>query len=220
MPGWGLIPQSLYPCANRPSRGVRTRSGRRLHRGQGTHPGAEAPVARAAGVTPHPALSDAGRSSAAVLVAAGLVAMAIGLLVYLADRDASHAALIPAVAAISGRNLFGAVGQWVPGFVHPFAFSLFTAATYPSRSSAGYLACIAWWAVNIAFEVAQYPGIDRSVAEAAERVFGASWSERLLSGYVLRGTFDVGDLIAATGGAVAAAAVLYFVHRLEVNHER
>jgi hypothetical protein len=154
-----------------------------------------------------------------VLVATGLVALAVGLLVYLTDRDASRAVLIPAVAALSGRNLFGAVGQWVPSFVHPFAFSLFTAATYPSRSSAGYLACIAWWAVNVAFEVAQYPGIDRSVAEAAELVFGPSWVQSLLSGYVLSGTFDVGDLIAATAGAVTAASVVHVVRRMGDAHE-
>jgi hypothetical protein len=44
--------------------------------------------------------------------------------------------------------------------------------------------------------------------------------EHLLSSYVLRGTFDVGDLIAATAGAAGAASLLYVVHRLEVNHGR
>lgn len=155
-----------------------------------------------------------------MLVATSMVAMAVGLLVYLTDRDASHAALIPSVAALAGSNLFGAMGQWLPSFVHPFAFGLLTATASPSRSSAGYMACIAWWAVNVAFEVAQYPGINRSVAEAAALVFGPSWVEHLLSSYVLRGTFDVGDLVAATAGAAGAASLLYVVHRLEVNHER
>jgi hypothetical protein len=153
-----------------------------------------------------------------VLVATGLLAIAVGLLVYLADRDPSHAALIPAVAALAGSSLFGVLGQWMPSFVHPFAFSLFTAATYPSRASAGYSACVAWWAVNVVFEVVQYPGINRAVAQAAEGIFGRVWPARLLSNYVLRGAFDVGDLIAATAGAMAAAAVLYLVHRREVNH--
>jgi hypothetical protein len=74
--------------------------------------------------------------------------------------------------------------------------------------------------VNVAFEVAQHPAISGAVARAAEGVFGRPWPARLLSNYVLRGTFDVGDLIAATAGAAAAAAVLCLVHRREVNHEQ
>jgi hypothetical protein len=110
------------------------------------------------------------------------------------------------------------LGQWLPSFVHPFAFSLFTVATYPSLTSAGYRVCVAWWAVNVAFEVAQYPGINRAVADAIEGVFGQSWPARLLSNYVLRGAFDVGDLIAATAGAMAAATVLCLARRMEVKH--
>ena len=160
------------------------------------------------------------RHLGAVLVATGLVAMAVGILVYLTDRDPSHAALIPAIAALTGSSLFGVLGQWMPSFVHPFAFSLFTVATYPSRTSAGYRVCVAWWAVNVAFEVAQYPGINRAVAEAIEGVFGQSWPSRLLSNYVLRGAFDVGDLIAATAGAIAAATVLCLARRMEAKHEQ
>lgn len=220
MPGKGLLPQFLELCAVRPSEEVRTVSGGALDRGQGVASGAVRRCAPAAEGACQRTVVGSERNRAAVLVSTGLVAMAVGLLVYLTDRDAAHAALIPSVAALAGSNLFGAIAQWLPSFVHPFAFGLLTAATYPTQSSAGYLACIAWWAVNVAFEIAQYPGINRSVAKAAEHVFGPSWVERLLSGYVLRGTFDVGDLIAATAGAAGAASFLYVVHRLEVNHER
>jgi len=170
------------------------------------------------GVAPRHHAGEPDGHLGALLAATGLVALAVGLVVYLTDRDPSHATLIPAVAALAGSNLFGVLGQWIPSFVHPFAFSLFTAATYPSRTSAGYPVCVAWWAVNVVFEVAQYPGTNRAVAEATESVFGQSWPARLLSSYVLRGTFDVGDLIAATAGAVAAASVLCLAHRLQVKH--
>jgi hypothetical protein len=220
MPGKGLVPQFPEPCALRPSRKMRAVSGGVPHREHGAASGAASRFARAAEVAPQYVVVGSVRNQAAVLIATGLVAMAVGLLVYLTDRDVSRAALIPSVAALAGSNLFGAMGQWLPSLVHPFAFGLLTAATNPSRSSAGYLACIAWWAVNVVFEVAQHPGINRSVAEAAAAVFGPSWVEHLLSSYVLRGTFDVGDLIAATAGAAGAASLLYVVHRLEVNHGR
>jgi hypothetical protein len=159
------------------------------------------------------------RRQVAALVTVGLVALAVGLLLYLVDRDPSRAALIPAAVALAGGNVFGAFGQWLPSFVHPFAFSLFTAATYPSRTAAGCGACVAWWAANVAFEVAQYPGINRVVAQVTEGVLGQSLPARLLSNYVVQGTFDANDLVAATAGAVAAALVLCFVHRREVNHD-
>lgn len=159
-----------------------------------------------------------GRRSAAALSAIAFVALALGLVVYLTDRDQSHATLIPAIGALAGSNLFGALGQWIPSFVHPFAFSLFSAATCSLRGIAGYGACVAWWAVDVAFEVAQHPGLKRAVAEAAAEVLGHSWPARLLSNYVLHGTFDVADLIAATAGAVAAASILCLARRKEVKH--
>jgi len=212
----GLRLQSLEANAAGAWRSRRTMSGALLRGGAAQ--GAGWPFVPVPGVAPRLYAGGPGGHLGAVLAVAGLVAMALGLLVYLTDRDPSHSTLIPAIAVLAGSNLCGVFGQWMPSFVHPFAFSLFAAATYPSRTSAGYLACVAWWAVNIAFEVAQYPGINRAVAEATEGVFGQSWPARLLSNYVLRGTFDVGDLVAATAGAMAAASVLCLAHRLEAKH--
>jgi len=217
MAGRGFTLRSLEPGALRPSKPGLSLSGELLC--AETARGALWHLALRGDVAPRRLVVGPGRRQAAALVTIGLVALAVGLLVYLVDRDPSRAALIPAAAALVGGNLFGALGQWMPSFVHPFAFSLFTAATYPSRASAGYSACVAWCAVNVVFEMAQSPGINRAVAQAAEGVLGRSWAARQLSNYVLRGTFDVGDLIAATAGAAAAAVVLYLVHRRRWNHE-
>jgi hypothetical protein len=150
----------------------------------------------------------------------GCVGLAVGLLVYLTDRDASHAALVPAVPALAGGNLFGAFGQWLPSFAHPFAFSLFTAAAHRSSASPAYWACVMWWAVNLAFEAAQYPGTNLAVAEILQGSLGRSWLTHSLSNFVLRGTFDVGDLVAAAAGALAAAGTLYLVQREGVTHDQ
>ena len=156
----------------------------------------------------------------ALLVLMGCFGLALGLLVYLTDRDALHAALIPAVPALAGGNLFGAFGQWLPSFAHPFAFSLFTAAAHRSSASPAYWACAMWCAVNVAFEAAQYPGTSLAIAESLEGGLGRSWLTYSLSNYVLRGTFDVGDLVAAALGALAAAGTLYVVHRVGVTHDQ
>ena len=131
----------------------------------------------------------------AVLVAAACSALATGVFVYVADRVSAPPALIAPFVLGSVGPLFGAAGQWLPSFVHPFAFALLTAAARPRDASPAYVACLAWWAVNVIFESGQHPK------------FG-----------FLRGTFDVGDLLAATLGALAAAAVIRLVRRVEEYH--
>lgn len=148
----------------------------------------------------------------ASLAAIGLVAFAVGLLVYLTDRDASKATLIPAVALLAGSNLFGALGGWLPSFVHTFAFSLFTAAALPQHSAPRYGTCVAWFAVNVAFETGQHPLISVRLAEVLQGAFGGMPLTRPLANYFAHGTFDPGDIVAALLGALAAAAVLRLMH--------
>jgi hypothetical protein len=149
--------------------------------------------------------------------AAGL-ACAFGLLVYMTDRSAAGVALMPNVLALGGGPMFGALGLWLPSFVHPFVFALLGAALRAPGAAPAYGACLGWWAVNVAFEAGQHARIAPRVAEALRELgVDGAWS-RPLTGYLSRGTFDVGDLIAATLGALAAAALLHAVHRREIDH--
>jgi hypothetical protein len=167
--------------------------------------------------TTAPAMARWGRS--AFLAALGWLALAVGTLVYLTDRGASRAVLIPEFGAFAGSNVFGAIGQWLPSFVHPLSFALFTGATLPPRSSPAYGACVAWCAVNIAFEVGQHPHVKAHLAEAIRGAFGQTPLTRFVASYFLRGTFDVGDIVAAILGALAAAVVLRLMHcSLEASH--
>ena len=170
----------------------------------------------AVGCSPASESSSAGR--AAALATIGVAALGIGVLFYLADRDTARTALIPAVASIAGGHLFGAIGQWLPSFVHPFAFSLLTAAVPARTALPGYGACAGWWMVNVAFEAGQHPGIRPAVAEGVDAVLGRTWISGPLSGYFLNGTYDAGDLVAVTAGALAAAGILHFLRRREVDH--
>ena len=149
----------------------------------------------------------------ASLAAIGCVAFAVGFLVYLTDRDASKAALIPTVAWLVGSSVFGSLGGWLPSFVHTFAFSLFTAAVLPERSAPRYGACIAWFAVNVAFEVGQHPLVSVRLGEALRSGLGGLPLTRLLANYFVHGTFDPGDIVAALLGALAAGALLRLMHR-------
>jgi hypothetical protein len=154
----------------------------------------------------------------ALQLAAAGAALALGLLVYLADRPAGHAMLLPAALALGTGPLFGIVGQWLPSFVHPFAFSLASAAARAPAAGPAYGACAGWWAVNVVFEAAQHPRIRPAAIEAVAGLFGGGWPTRPLVDYLRQGTLDPGDLIAATLGALAAAALLRVVHRRSQNH--
>lgn len=153
------------------------------------------------------------------LAGIGCAAFAVGLLVYLTDRVGSRALLVPALAALTGSNLFGALGQWLPSFVHPFSFSLFTAAALPPASAPRHGACVAWGVVNVAFELGQHPQVSASLAELLQGGLRAVPLSQALARYFTDGTFDSGDIVAALLGALAASAVLQLVHRdLEHNH--
>jgi hypothetical protein len=147
---------------------------------------------------------------AALLVFVGCASLSAGLLVYLADRVASHAALIPSIAALGGRNLFGALGQWLPSFVHPLAFSLFTAAVLKPGVAVCCAACTFWAVVNVAFEVGQHPALAGAWTAALHGGVGESAIARATLYYFLQGTFDPYDVCAATLGSLAAGALLLF----------
>jgi hypothetical protein len=71
---------------------------------------------------------------------------------------------------------------------------------------------------NVAFEATQHAAISGRLAAALQSAFGPTWPTQTLSNYFLCGTFDVGDIVAATAGALAAAGLLSFIHRLETAH--
>lgn len=155
----------------------------------------------------------------ALLATIGCLALAIGGLVYLADREAAHAMLMPSVAALAGSRLFGVFGQWLPSFVHPFAFSLFTAAVLPTGSAPRYGACAAWCTVNIVFELGQWPQASTHIAQVLRDRFGHAPLAQAFANYLVRGTFDGGDIAAVILGALAAAAVLRWTHAVpEADH--
>jgi hypothetical protein len=154
-----------------------------------------------------------------LLLVTGCAALAIGILVYLADRAAPHAVLIPGIATFSDRPLFGTFGQWLPSFVHPLAFSLFTAAALKPTVAARIGAGGFWGAVNVAFEVGQHPAFSAQWAAALQGGAGDWAISRSLLNYFLHGTFDPYDVCAALLGAAAAGSLLHFIDTfLEARH--
>jgi hypothetical protein len=151
-------------------------------------------------------------------VTVGLLALAIGVLVYLADRDPSRAMAWPAFAVLPTGPLFGAAGGWLPGFVHVFAFSLFSAAAWPRAGRPAYAACAFWWAVDAVFEAAQQPQWRAALAAAWPSGTGDFAPLGWVARYAQQGRFDPADLLALTAGALAAAGVLFIFQLRETPH--
>lgn len=151
--------------------------------------------------------------------AVGVLALAIGALVYVTERPAGHAALLPAWASATRVACFGAVGGWLPSFLHPFAFALLTAAALRTRRTAvGYAVCAGWALVNVVIECAQLPAAAAAVARAIDAAPTVAGSLQPLRRYVLAGTFDTADVVAALAGALAAAIVLRLSYRRGLRH--
>lgn len=159
-------------------------------------------------------------SPSARLVAFGCLALAFGVLVYLTDRDPSRSLLLPAVESPFHAPVFGAIGLWLPSFVHPFAFSLFTAAIAAPTSRPAYWACALWWAIDAVFEAVQAPPLRDALVPLLRAPALPSWSTDAVASYLRLGTFDVADLAAMTAGAIAAATVLHFSQPRETRNAR
>lgn len=136
-----------------------------------------------------------------------LIALGSGVLIYLTDRSATHALLIPAVGQLANVQLVGAAGEWLPSLLHVFAFSLLTASVLPIGGVGTFHPCLIWWSIDCVFEFAQLPIVAKEINSA----LGVNLLSRSLAACFLHGTFDLADLLAATAGALAAAAVIAIV---------
>lgn len=154
----------------------------------------------------------------AILISLAILTLAVGIMVYLTDRPPFHAVLIPGKLSFNNGSLFGALGNWLPSFVHPFAFSLLSAAIRAPSAAPAYGTCAAWWAVNVLFEIGQHPLIQQVLTERLLPTLDPGWLLRPVTNYLLLGTFDFGDLVAATLGALAAAALFFLLDQWELHH--
>lgn len=131
---------------------------------------------------------------ASTLVFLGMLSLAVGALVYLLDRPVGiFSGLGKGYASLS----FGAVGDWLPDALHPFAMALLCAAVSgKDRSKSLHFWAIFWGGVGLFMETGQYYG------EKA-----AAWmppcSDRIRD-YFVQGTFDPLDVMGIVAGSTLA----------------
>jgi hypothetical protein len=138
-----------------------------------------------------------------------VVALLVGVLVYLLDRQPEHVYFVPQwlAKAINGDTFLGELSNYVPTFVHVFAFILLTMAiVIPLPLYRRYLigVCVFWYALDSLFEIAQTDAIGSAIATHVPKGFaGIPFLENTAT-YFLTSTFDGLDLVSIGLGAMAA----------------
>jgi hypothetical protein len=147
------------------------------------------------------------------------VALGLGGLVYLLDRDHSRSMLMLAWFAPIHGSWFGSAGLWLPSFSHAFGFSLLTAIALPTRSGWQYVACLGCGLTDLGFELGQHRLIREHLSQELRGSVLPEWIARPLDSYFMRGTFDSADLMASIAGAFTAAMLIYVMTTsLEKHH--
>ena len=147
----------------------------------------------------------------------GLTALLLGSLVYLVDRSPDRTYFI----YISGLNIslyntlpnvFGAIGNSLPAFIHVFAFILITAGLMSCQKRGWLIICLSWFFVDFAFELGQK--FNEWALKLIPTWFSGMPFLENTENYFLRGTFDIIDLVAVALGTVIAYCVLLATHKV------
>jgi hypothetical protein len=145
----------------------------------------------------------------ALAVTAGLT-LALGAGVYLLDRPAGSAWLIPSAwQAQTPGPWFGRVGLWLPSFAHAFAFSVLTALLLPRRLGFAAAGCLTWALIDTLAECGQHAAASVPLASALEALLGNSAVAMQVGRYFTQGSFAAADVAAGLAGSAVAFAALW-----------
>jgi len=146
----------------------------------------------------------------------GVAALLLGSLVYLIDRPPDQTYFIYSSNITMSLyktfpNLFGAIGNSLPAFIHVFSFCLITAGLFSCSKRACVIVCLSWLFVDFAFELGQkYSALPLKIIPGW--FDGIPFLENSAD-YFRCGTFDMLDLAAITLGGVTACLLLTITNK-------
>jgi hypothetical protein len=140
------------------------------------------------------------------LLAIAMMALGLGVMVYAFDRQAQHVYFLPAwLSAYNAHGgLFSLLGNYLPTFIHVYAFILLTAVVAGLSEIRILSASFFWFIIDSLFEVAQTDPIAQWLAMHVPGWFSGIPFLENTSAYFLYGTFDVLDLLSIALGTLAA----------------
>ena len=149
------------------------------------------------------------------LFAIAFGALSIGVLVYVLDRQAEFVYFLPGWLSLHTQvgSVFGSIGDYLPTFIHVYAFILLTVVVAVPAITKLIPVCLAWLIVDTLFEVAQIEAIAQWLAGHTPGWFSGIPFLENTTDYFLMGTFDALDLLSITAGTLAAYLTVIFLAR-------
>ena len=140
------------------------------------------------------------------ITAAAIGALCLGVLVYVLDRQAEFVYFLPAWSSFDSMpgGFFGSIGNYLPTFIHVYALILLTVVIAVPSITKLIPVCLAWFAVDSLFEVAQLNPIAQWIGSHIPIWFSGIPFLDNTADYFLSGTFDMLDLLSIATGALAA----------------
>lgn len=141
------------------------------------------------------------------LPGSAVLALLIGVAVYVIDRDWASALFLLPVAAFQPDTsaLFGPLGQVLPSFLHAYAFSLLLILALGHSRNARRNGALTWFAIASCLEFLQATYFHDLLSAPATPAAAAVATS--VQSYVLNGQFDPGDVVASGLGCAAAFAI-------------
>jgi hypothetical protein len=158
-----------------------------------------------------------------VQILIGIAGLFAGTLVYLIDRPPDQTYFVSWSKITVGLfdahpNVFGAVGNYLPDFLHVFSFILITAGLLACQKAGCIIICLSWFTVDFVFELFQkFNTVPLKIIPGWFK--GIPFLENAES-YFSRGTFDIFDLMAIATGSVIAYFILLTTYKGESWHDR
>jgi len=133
-------------------------------------------------------------------------ALFVGALVYVYDRQPEFVYFLPAWLSFENQTVsfFGKIGNYLPTFIHVYAFILLTVVVTVPTATKLIPVCLAWFSLDSLFEFAQLNPIAQWIGNHIPIWFDGIPFVENTKNYFLMGTFDVFDLISIIVGTLAA----------------
>lgn len=153
------------------------------------------------------------RQSVLLIIAIG--ALAIGILVYVFDRQPEFVYFLPGWLSLNSMTgaFFGSIGNYLPTFIHVYAFILLTVVIAAPSISKLIPICLAWFTLDSLFEVAQLNSVAVWIGNHIPGWFDGIPFLDNTANYFLMGTFDALDLFSIVAGTLAAYLTIIFTSR-------
>jgi len=142
-------------------------------------------------------------------------ALSVGVLVYVFDRQAEFVYFLPDWLSFHTQagSVFGSIGDYLPTFIHVYAFILLTVIVAVPAITKLIPVCLAWFTLDTLFEVAQIDAIAEWIASHTPGWFSGIPFLENTADYFLMGTFHAYDLASIAMGTLAAYLTVVFLTR-------